>query len=118
MKTSARSKLGRELHRVEDVFPAVSRESPNPGSETGLDNASQVGLARNSDLADEVRAEMIGGASLEQHAQKMLAPGFGHNLNRIRIHADAESNRLANAISARAFTTGEHIFFSDGAYSP
>ncbi len=43
---------------------------------------------------------------LEQH--------FGHDFSRVRIHADGEAGAAAVALSARAFTTGNDIYFARG----
>src|SRR5262249_16056441 len=36
----------------------------------------------------------------------------------VRIHTGAESHSLNRAVNAIAFTTGQDIFFRDGAYNP
>jgi hypothetical protein len=43
---------------------------------------------------------------------------LGIDLPRVRIHTDEVADRAAQALSARAFTVGEDIYFSHGAYSP
>jgi hypothetical protein len=39
-------------------------------------------------------------------------------LGPVRIHRDAEAAELATALGARAFTTGNDIFFNTGVYDP
>jgi uncharacterized protein DUF4157 len=36
----------------------------------------------------------------------------------VRVHTDAESDALNQGVSAVAFTTGNDVFFRQGAYSP
>jgi hypothetical protein len=36
----------------------------------------------------------------------------------VRIHHDADSDRLARSLSAKAFTVGKDVFFADGEYRP
>jgi hypothetical protein len=36
----------------------------------------------------------------------------------VRLHVDAEADRLAATLGARAFTSGRDIFFRSGAYAP
>jgi hypothetical protein len=43
---------------------------------------------------------------------------FGHDFSSVRIHADPTAARLNNQLRARAFTIGQHIAFSDGAFQP
>ena len=42
---------------------------------------------------------------------------LGHDLRRVRVHADATAHRAAAAVGARAFTYGEHVVLG-GAYAP
>src|SRR6185437_15881667 len=59
-----------------------------------------------------------GGQALDSTARALLEPGFGHDFSRVRVHADAEAHALAQDFEAVAFTQGEDIFFSEGAYAP
>ena len=45
-------------------------------------------------------------------------PRFGVDLSRVRIFSDSRSAREAASINAQAFTTGDRIVFSHGAYAP
>jgi hypothetical protein len=44
--------------------------------------------------------------------------GFNFDFSKVRIHADAEAERRASALSARAFTVGRDISFGAGQYRP
>jgi hypothetical protein len=55
---------------------------------------------------------------LEPDLKNTLEPRFGHRLDAVRVHADDESARLAQALEAKAFTFGQDIFFGDGWYQP
>ena len=43
---------------------------------------------------------------------------FAHDLTRVRVHTDDWAARAAEALNARAFTLGHHIFFGAGEYPP
>lgn len=58
------------------------------------------------------------GRSLDPAARRPLESRFGHNFGSVRVHADGEADRLAAGLRARAFTTGQDIFFRAGAYDP
>ena len=47
-----------------------------------------------------------------------MEPRFGQNFGAVRIHSDRTSGDLARQISARAFTTGNHIFFGPSEFQP
>ncbi|WP_404786969.1 DUF4157 domain-containing protein [Altericista sp. CCNU0014] len=74
-----------------------------PASEK-LEHAIAQARGRGQPLADPIRQPM------EQ--------AFGADFSRVRIHADTQSDRLNRSIQARAFTTGQDVFFRQGAYQP
>jgi hypothetical protein len=43
---------------------------------------------------------------------------FGADFSRVRVHADALADQLNQSIQAKAFTTGQDVFFRRGAYEP
>src|SRR5262245_38305552 len=59
-----------------------------------------------------------GGAALEPRTAEAMSLRFGHDFSRVRVHADAPAARAAEALGARAFTTGHDIGFQRGAYRP
>lgn len=59
-----------------------------------------------------------GGQPLDPAARRRLAPLFGFDLGRVRIHADAGAARSAAAHGARAYALGDRILFAAGQYAP
>jgi hypothetical protein len=59
-----------------------------------------------------------GGQSLDTGVRRQMESAFGTDFSGVRIHTGAESHSLNRAVNAIAFTTGEDIFFRDGAYNP
>jgi hypothetical protein len=91
-----------------------------PQAEAGSASADQTSAvdAPTTDTARRIRAASGGGRTLEPAIGTTLAPRFGHDLSRVRIHADSEADHLARAVDARAFATGNDIFFRAGVYNP
>ncbi|MEZ5365532.1 MAG: DUF4157 domain-containing protein [Bryobacterales bacterium] len=50
--------------------------------------------------------------------QHKLQAGLGLDLSAVRIHQSQEAVQAGAAISAKAFTQGNDIFFQPGAYAP
>jgi hypothetical protein len=48
----------------------------------------------------------------------MMEPSFGHDFSRVRVHTDTKASDSARAVSARAFTLGQSIYFDSGEYRP
>ncbi|MCD0164947.1 DUF4157 domain-containing protein [Deinococcus sp. 12RED42] len=73
--------------------------------------ATQPVLAR-------IQARRGSGNPLPEAIQRHLEQGLNHDLSRVRIHDDAEADKLAKGVNAIAFTTGTDIFFRSGEFNP
>lgn len=71
-----------------------------------------------NDLAEQIRARLGHGQPLSTAVQSEMEAGIGHDFGAVRIHRDAEANVFAGQLGARAFTTGQDVFFARGAYDP
>jgi len=49
---------------------------------------------------------------------RRLAATLGARIEDVVVHTDAPANAAAEALEARAFALGSHVFFADGAYQP
>jgi hypothetical protein len=76
-----------------------------------------VGTTDEDNLAARLRSAP-GGEALPPGVQQQLEHGLGADLSRVRVHTDAEADRLARAVDATAFTTGADIFFRARTYDP
>lgn len=56
------------------------------------------------------------GQPLDFDSQQRFGQAMGVDFSRVRIHTDHLADRLNQALNARAFTTGHHIFIKHGNY--
>jgi Domain of unknown function (DUF4157) len=70
------------------------------------------------DVELAIQQERGGGQALDHGVRRQMESSFGANFSGVRVHTDAQSDSLNRALSARAFTTGQDIFFRGGAYQP
>src|SRR5258705_5521853 len=96
-----------------------------PGVSGECESCQKNHLQRGSETSDERgtappvvhRALRTAGEPLDEVARGFFEPEFGHDLSRIRIHADDLAAASAAAVGARAFTVGDHIAFGAGQFS-
>ena len=69
-------------------------------------------------LAEQVMQTSGGGGSSPLSALQRLESGFGRDLSHVRLHTDDSAAQQARTIGARAFTSGNDIYFSHGALQP
>jgi hypothetical protein len=62
--------------------------------------------------------ELGPGKELDQETRAFMEPRFGHDFGQVRVHADELASTSAQALSARAYTTGTDIAFAAGNYNP
>jgi hypothetical protein len=64
------------------------------------------------------RATGSGGRPLDADVRRRFEGATGRDLGNVRVHHGDEADQLNRAVSAKAFTTGNDIFFSKGSYRP
>lgn len=69
-------------------------------------------------LESGINATRGRGQPLRKSLRDFFEPRFDHNFRQVFIHADSNSDRLANEIGAKAFAIGNDIFFRKDAYQP
>jgi len=71
-----------------------------------------------SDLGSRIKDASRSGTTLDSSIRQRLEGGLGSDLAGVRVHADAEADRLAREMESVAFTSGSDIFFKSGMYNP
>ena len=69
-------------------------------------------------VLQRIQARRGAGNPLPEAIRRHLEQGLNHDLSRVRIHDDAEADKLAKGVNAIAFTTGADIFFRTGHFNP
>jgi len=105
--------------------PSVQRQSEVGGaselnitvmrqSESGVGGGASV----TQDVEQGIQQARGGGKGLDESVREPMEQAFGADFSGVRVHTDANSDVLNRSISARAFTTGQDIFFKQGEYDP
>ncbi|MBD1837207.1 DUF4157 domain-containing protein, partial [Coleofasciculus sp. FACHB-501] len=80
--------------------------------------SSEDGKPASPDLEASIQQARGSGQPLAQSIREPMEQAFGADFSGVKIHTDAQSNQLNRSIQAKAFTTGQDIFFRAGAYEP
>jgi hypothetical protein len=59
-----------------------------------------------------------GGRALDANIRRSMEGAFGADFSGVRVHTDAKADTLNRSLNARAFTTGNNLFFRRGEYNP
>ncbi|MEA5516994.1 DUF4157 domain-containing protein, partial [Nodularia sp. UHCC 0506] len=94
-----------ELQMKPEITSLQRREAIGGGeASTDLDTAINSARGSGQKMADNIREPM------EQ--------AFGADFSGVKVHTDGQSDQLNQSIQAKAFTTGQDVFFRQGAYEP
>ncbi|MCB0088117.1 MAG: DUF4157 domain-containing protein [Caldilineaceae bacterium] len=88
---------------------AIGRMSTQPGTTDGNVNAS---------VQQGIQSARGGGHSLPDAVRTQMEQSLGADFSGVRIHTGARADQLNQSLQARAFTTGQDIFFRRGEYNP
>lgn len=58
------------------------------------------------------------GGALDEGMAAKAGGAMGHDFSDVNVHTDTTADTLARSVGARAFTTGNDIFFREGEYQP
>lgn len=76
------------------------------------------GMAVSSEIESSIQKARGGGQPLAESIRTPMEQAFGSDFSGVRVHTDDRSHQLNQSIQAKAFTTGQDIFFRQGEYSP
>ncbi|SDW55551.1 DUF4157 domain-containing protein [Paenibacillus sp. CF384] len=95
-----------ELQLKRDPFSVIQR------AEDGAPAEASPGV---EESINELRGK---GQPLPDRLRQQLEDSFGADFSKVSIHTDNAADDLAKKVGARAFTTGNDIFFRQGEYKP
>ncbi|MEH2135719.1 eCIS core domain-containing protein [Nostoc sp.] len=79
---------------------------------------AKAGMAAAPDLEASISQARGGGQAIADNIRKPMEQAFGADFSRVKVHTDGQSDQLNQSIQARAFTTGQDVFFRQGEYNP
>ncbi|MBN3945197.1 MAG: DUF4157 domain-containing protein [Nostoc sp. NMS7] len=80
--------------------------------------SSGAGMAATPDLEASINRARGDGQPLANNVREPMEKAFGADFSGVKVHTDAQANQLNQSIQARAFTTGQNVFFRQGEYNP
>ncbi|MGZ8157289.1 MAG: eCIS core domain-containing protein [Methylobacter sp.] len=101
---------------------SVQREAmPEEGLQTKsiLQRREAMGEGEAStDLESAINNAKGSGQPLDTGLQRSIGQAMGADFSGVRVHTDAQADQLTRSLQAKAFTTGQDVFFRQGAYDP
>jgi len=67
---------------------------------------------------EQINQERGNGQALEGQLQEQMGQAMGHDFSEVNIHTSQQSDVLSRKLGAKAFTTGNDVFFRQDTYDP
>jgi len=97
-------------------------EEEEPEEEEESEVSAKMAVSRTPEVSEDVEGRINAargsGEALPDSIRASLEPHFGRDFSDVRVHAGAEADALSQQLGAKAFTTGQDIFFRSGDYQP
>lgn len=71
-----------------------------------------------ADVEKGIASTRGSGQALPDDTRGMMESKMGYDFSGVNIHTDSTSDSLNRSVSAKAFTTGSDVYFSQGAFNP
>lgn len=83
-----------------------------------IQRSADTGGTLDEETANAINQQRGSGATLDSGMASKVGGVMGADLSGVKVHTDSSADSLSQSIGAKAFTTGNDIFFRDGAYNP
>ncbi|MFO0174162.1 MAG: DUF4157 domain-containing protein, partial [Aphanizomenon sp.] len=105
-----------EQVQAKSISDTIQREE----EEEELQGKSLKGeMAATPNLENSIQGARGSGQPLDENIRQPMEKAFGGvDFSQVKVHNDAVSDQLNQSIQARAFTTGQDVFFRGGEYDP
>jgi hypothetical protein len=96
-----------------EMSEAEERQRPSEGQSVGLE-----GGPVSTNFEAELQGAKGHGQALDPNLQASMGQAMGADFSGVKVHTDTQSDQLNQSIQAKAFTTGQDVFFRQGEYQP
>lgn len=107
------------------VRPVLQRKcacggTPGPDGECAQCRHKRLSAMAHGATAPPIVHEVLraSGRPLDAGVCAAMEARLGHDFSQVRVHTDGRASESAQAINARAYTTGHDIVFAAGAFAP
>jgi Domain of unknown function (DUF4157) len=79
---------------------------------------SEGAIAATPDVEASIQQLQGSGQPLADSIREQMEQSFAADFSRVKVHTDVQSDKLNSSLQAKAFTTGQDVFFRQGEYNP
>jgi hypothetical protein len=101
---------------------SIQRESPEEEElqmkPDSIQRESDGAMAASPDIEGAIQKNKGSGQPLDKTVRSQMEQAFNADFSGVKVHHNNEADQINKSIQAKAFTTGQDLFFRQGAYEP
>ena len=101
-----------------EITPFVQRQSVEEEEEEMIQAKADGTPTITPSFQSQLKTTKGGGSSLPPDTNRFMSNAFAADFSRVRVHSDSNAAQMSQSIQAKAFTSGNDIYFNHGQYSP
>jgi hypothetical protein len=79
---------------------------------------TEDGAVAGPSLTNKINSSKGEGHSMDKNTESFMTNRFGADLSKVKIHSNNQATQMNQEVNARAFTSGNDIYFNQGEYRP
>ncbi|PZV12168.1 MAG: hypothetical protein DCF20_18035 [Pseudanabaena sp.] len=108
-----------QMKPISSIQREVMEEEEELQMKSLVQSRENLGEGESSpDLESSIQSARGSGQSLDPILKAKMGQAMGADFSGVKVHIDSQSDQLNKSIQAKAFTTGQDVFFRQGAYEP
>ena len=105
-------------HCEEEEKKQVQRKPISESITSNILAKGESGTSVGNSISNKINSSQDSGSSMGNDAQSFMQSRFGKDFSQVKIHTDNTAVQLNKDLNAKAFTTGNDIYFNEGQYQP
>lgn len=102
-----------------ETLTQMQQTMGNTAVQRFLAQRSAEGAAEiDEETTTSIQGQLGKGHHLDENVAAKAGQAMGQDFGDVKIHTDSQASKLSRQLGATAFTTGNDVFFREGAYEP
>lgn len=118
-ESAAKSRAGEQTPSMPQTILRWQQQAGNRAVQRWLaQRQSAEGFELDEETARRINQARGRGQPLDEDVQTQMESRLGYDFSQVRVHTSPEADSLNHTLQAKAFTTGQDVFFRAGEYQP
>jgi hypothetical protein len=105
-------------HCEEEEKKELQRKPASQGITSGASAKANSSAVVSNSINNKINSSRGNGSKLDESTQSFMQDRIGTDFSNVKIHTDGEAVQMNRELNAKAFTTGNDIYFNEGQYQP